>query len=65
MNKVLTKVPFRFEIDFRDIFQNKHLSKEDSTYYLYAFIVHLVNMCIIYIRVKIVNLDTICVMLDN
>lgn len=43
MNKVLTKVPFRFVIDFREIFNNKNLSKDDSIYHLYAFIVHLVN----------------------
>ncbi|CAK82749.1 unnamed protein product (macronuclear) [Paramecium tetraurelia] len=41
MNKMLTKVPFRFQIDFRDIFNQKKLNSKDCIYDLYAFIVHM------------------------
>ncbi|CAD8125743.1 unnamed protein product [Paramecium sonneborni] len=41
MTKILTKVPFQFQIDFREAFPKNHLSSQDSVYNLYAFIVHL------------------------
>ncbi|CAD8208947.1 unnamed protein product [Paramecium pentaurelia] len=41
MTKILDKVPFQFQIDFREAFPNKHLNSQDSVYNLYAFIVHL------------------------
>ncbi|CAD8173429.1 unnamed protein product [Paramecium pentaurelia] len=41
MNKMLTKVPFKFQIDFRDVFNQKKLNSKDCIYDLYAFIVHM------------------------
>ncbi|CAD8213631.1 unnamed protein product [Paramecium octaurelia] len=41
MTKILTKVPFQFQIDFREAFPSNHLNSQDSVYNLYAFIVHL------------------------
>ncbi|CAD8106551.1 unnamed protein product [Paramecium sonneborni] len=41
MTKILQKVPLKFEIDMRQVFQQSYLDTHDSTYILYAFIVHL------------------------
>ncbi|CAK62970.1 unnamed protein product (macronuclear) [Paramecium tetraurelia] len=41
MTKILAKVPLRFLIDMREVFQQQHLDAMDSQYILYAFIVHL------------------------
>ncbi|CAD8120781.1 unnamed protein product [Paramecium sonneborni] len=41
MTKILAKVPLKFEIDMRLVFQQQHLDAQDSLYILYAFIVHL------------------------
>ncbi|CAD8123275.1 unnamed protein product [Paramecium sonneborni] len=41
MKKMLTKVPFRFQIDFRHIFNKQKLNSRDCIYDLYAFIIHL------------------------
>ncbi|CAD8199029.1 unnamed protein product [Paramecium pentaurelia] len=41
MTKILAKVPLKFLIDMREVFQQQHLDAQDSQYILYAFIVHL------------------------
>jgi len=44
---MLTKVPFQFEIDMKDVFSTNKLEHKSCIYRLYAFIVHLVNIYII------------------